>query len=58
MLMGYVEARKNQDQQKADDVNEPKGHWVSCPDIPDGLLTVDDDLPYQLPRSSQEVDEQ
>ena len=53
-----MEARKNQDQQKADDVNEPKGHWVSCPDIPDGLLTVDDDLPYQLPRSSQEVDEQ
>jgi len=26
--------------------------------MPDGLLTVDDDLPYQLPRSSQEVDEQ
>ena len=52
MLMGYVEMRKSQDQQE--DESEPKGRWVSCPDMPDGLLTVDDETPYKIPKEMKE----
>ena len=51
MLMGYVEAR-NQSQQDADE--EPKSRWVSCPDMPDGLLTVDDETPHRIPKEATE----
>jgi len=51
MLMGYVEAR-DQSQQDADD--EPKSRWVSCPDMPDGLLTVDDETPHRVPKEATE----
>ena len=51
MLMGYVEARKNQSQQD-DDESEPKYKWVQCPDIPDGLLTNDQDDDDESPHGS------
>ena len=54
MLMGYVEAR-NQSQQE-DDEEEPKSRWVSCPDMPDGLLTTDDETPYKTPKEMKEAE--
>jgi len=33
-----------------------KGHWVSCPDMPDGLLTVDDETPQKTPKEMKEVE--
>ena len=53
MLMGYVEVR-NQSQQDADD--EPKRRWVSCPDMPDGLLTVDNETPHKTPKEMKEIE--
>ena len=52
--MGYVEAR-NQNQQE-DDEEKPKSRWVSCPDMPDGLLTTDDDgeMPQKMPKGMKE----
>jgi len=49
MLMGYVEARiqTSQDQQEE---RKPKKCWVSCPDMPDGLLTVDNETPHKTPK--------
>ena len=55
MLMGYVEARKNQDKQE-DDASEPKCRWVSCPDIPDWLLTTDDETPHKIPKEVKEAE--
>ena len=54
MLMGYVEARINKDQQE--DESEPKSRWVSCPDMPDGLLTVDDETPHKIPKEVKEAE--
>jgi hypothetical protein len=48
MLMGYVEAKKQS--QQDDGESEPKRRWVSCPDMPDGLLIVDDEAPQKIPR--------
>ena len=53
MLMGYVEVR-NQSQQEEE--NETKRHWVSCPDMPDGLLTVDDETPHKTPKEMKEIE--
>ena len=53
--MGYVEAR-NQSQQD-DDKEKPKSRWVSCPDMPDGLLTVDDETPHRIPKEAKKVEE-
>jgi len=53
--MGYVEAR-NQNQQE-DDEEKPKSRWVSCPDMPDGLLTVDDETPHRIPKEAKKVEE-
>ena len=51
MLMGYVESR-NQRQQD-DDESEPKYKWVQCPDMPDGLLTIDDnDTEHKVPNET------
>ena len=52
MLMGYVETR-NQNQQ-GDDEREPKSRWVSCPDMPDGLMIVDDEIPHRMPKEVKE----
>ena len=52
MLMGYVKMRISQDRQE--DESEPKRRWVSCPDMPDGLLTVDDETPYKIPKEMKE----
>ena len=49
--MGYVETRRNQSQEE--DENKPKSRWVSCPDMPDGLLTVDDETPYKIPNETK-----
>ena len=46
--MGYVEVRK-QSQQNVDE-EKPKSRWVSCPDMPDGLMTVDDETPHKTPQ--------
>ena len=51
--MGYVETRKNQSQQENDE-EEPKSHWVSCPNMPDGLPTVDNETPYKIPKEIKE----
>ena len=51
--MGYVETRKNQSQK---DEDEKKPKWVSCPDIPDGLMTVDDEAPYRAPKEIKETE--
>ena len=48
MLMGYVEARKQN--QQDDDEEKSKYKWVSCPDMPDGLLTTEDETPYKIPK--------
>lgn len=56
MLMGYVEARKQNQQE--DDESKPKGRWVSCPDMPDGLLTVDDETPYKILKEVKEMKEE
>jgi len=49
--MGYVESR-NQSQQ-GDDESEPKYKWVQCPDMPEGLLTIDDnEMPYKTPKGT------
>ena len=55
MLMGYVEVRKQNQQE--DDESKPKGRWVSCPDMPDGLLTVDDETPYKILKEMNEESE-
>ena len=55
MLMGFVEVRINQSQQDADE--EPKSRWVSCPDMPDGLLTVDDETLHRIPKEEKKVEE-
>ena len=44
--MRYVESR-NQRQQD-DDESEPKYKWVQCPDMPEGLLTIDDETPHKM----------
>jgi len=43
----------NQNQQEDE---KPKGHWVQCPDMPDDLLTTDDDSPYKTPKEMKEVE--
>ena len=53
MLMGYVEARKNQSQQEDE---KPKYKWVQCPGMPDGLLTVDDETPQKTPKEMKEIE--
>ena len=55
MLMGYVEMRISQDQQEDEnEVCQPKSRWVSCPNMPDGLLTVDDETPHRVPKEAIE----
>ena len=43
----------NQNQQEDE---KPKGRWVQCPDMPDGLLTVDDETPQKTPKEMKEVE--
>ena len=49
--MGYAEAKK-QNQQEDEDESELDHKWVQCPDIPDELLTVDDETPYKIPKKT------
>jgi len=52
MLMGYVEARiQNQD----DEDEKLKCKWVQCPDMPEGLLTIDDETPHKTPKENPGV---
>ena len=43
----------NQNQQEDE---KPKGRWVQCPDMPDGLLTVDDETPHRVPKEATEAE--
>ena len=36
---------KNQSQ---DDEDESNCKWVQCPDMPEGLLTIDDETPHKM----------
>ena len=56
MLMGYVEARNQSQQEDENEAYQPKGRWVSCPDMPEGLLTVDDETPYKIPKEMKEIE--
>ena len=60
MLMGkgnvivhYMIPQKIQSQQD-DDESEPKYKWVSCPDMPDGLLTTEDETSYKIPKGIEQ----
>ena len=52
MLMGYVEARI---QNQNDEDEKPKYKWVQCPDMPEGLLTIDDETPHKTPKENPGV---
>ena len=39
--------------QQDDDESEPKYKWVQCPDMPDGLLTVEDEAPHEGLKSAK-----
>ena len=45
--------------QQEDNESEPKYKWVSCPDMPDGLLTTDDETPQKIPQwhSSENIND-
>ena len=42
--------------QDENEVYQPKSRWVSCPDMPDGLLTVDDETPHKTPKEMKEIE--
>ena len=47
--MGNAVQQKSQSQDDEED-KKPKYVWVPCPDMPEGLLTVDDESPHKRPK--------
>ena len=51
-MMTYVKSQKPPNE---DEDEKLKCKWVQCPDMPEGLLTIDDETPHKTPKENPGV---